>query len=96
MCCLFGSLVLVGPRFAILVWWIIDQARWKFAFDNFLVAFIGFLLAPWTTMMYVVVFRGGVTGFDWIILGIGILADVGSWMGGGRSSRRYQTARYAD
>jgi hypothetical protein len=96
MCCLFGSLVLVGPRFAILVWWIIDQTRWKLAFDNFLVAFIGFFLAPWTTMMYVIVFPGGVSGFDWIILGIGILADAGSWMGGGRSGRRYQTARYAD
>lgn len=95
MCCLFGSLVLVGPRFAILVWWIIDQARWQLAFDNFLIAFVGFFVAPWTTMMYVVVFRGGVTGFDWIILGIGILADAGSWMGGGRSSRRYQTTRYA-
>jgi len=95
MCCLFGSLVLVGPRFAILVWWIIDQARWKLAFDNFLIAFIGFFLVPWTTMMYVAVFPGGVTGFDWIILGIGILADVGSWAGGGRSGRRYQTTRYA-
>lgn len=95
MCCLFGSLVLVGPRFAILVWWIIDQTRWQLAFDNFLIAFVGFLMAPWTTMMYVVVFRGGVTGFDWIILGIGIFADAGSWMGGGRSGRRYQTTRYA-
>ncbi len=95
MCCLFGALVLAGPRFAILVWWIIDQTRWQLAFDNFLVAFIGFFLAPWTTLTYVVVFRGGVTGFDWIILGIGILADAGSWTGGGRSGRRYQTTRYA-
>lgn len=95
MCCLFGSLVLVGPRFAILVWWIIDQTRWKLAFDNFFVAFIGFFLAPWTTMMYVAVFPGGVTGFDWIILGMGILIDAGSWMGGGRSGRRYQATRYS-
>ena len=91
MCCLFASLVLIGPRFAILVWWIIDQTRWDAAFDNFLVPFIGWLLVPWTTMMYVVVFPGGVEGFDWIILGIGILADLASWMSGGVGGRRYRT-----
>jgi hypothetical protein len=92
MCCLFGSLVLLGPRFAILVWWIIDQTRWNDAFDNFFVGFIGWLLVPWTTMMYVLVFSGGVTGFDWVIIGLGILADVASWSSGGVSGRRYQTA----
>ncbi|MFC2153475.1 hypothetical protein ACFLQ7_02450, partial [Actinomycetota bacterium] len=71
MCCLFASLVLIGPRFAILVWWIIDQVRWEAAFSSFFVALIGWLAVPWTTMMYVVVFPGGVTGFDWIIMGIG-------------------------
>ncbi len=92
MCCLFASLVLIGPRFAILVWWIIDQTRWELAYDNFIVPFIGWLLVPWTTMMYVVVFPGGVTGFDWIIMGLGILADIASWMSGGAGGRRqYQT-----
>lgn len=94
MCCLFGSLVLLGPRFAILVWWIIDQDRWSLAFDNFIVPFVGWLLIPWTTMMYVVVFPGGVTGFDWVILGLGIFADIVSWTSGGYSGRRYQTQSY--
>lgn len=88
MCCMFTSLVLLGPRVAILVWWIIDQVRWEAAFDNFLVAFLGFLIAPWTTMMYVAVFPGGVTGFDWILLGMGVLADLASWTSGGISERR--------
>ncbi len=95
MCCLFASLTLIGPRFAILVWWLIDPTRWQLAFSNFFIAFVGFILAPWTTIMYVLVFPGGVTGFDWIILGIGVLADVGSWTSGGRSGRQYQTTRYA-
>lgn len=93
MCCLFTSLVLLGPRFAVLVWWIIDQARWKLAFDNFFFAFLGFLVAPWTTLMYVAVFPGGITGFDWIILGLGVLADFASWTSGGVSGRRYETTR---
>lgn len=93
MCCLFSSLVLLGPRFAILVWWIIDQARWNVAFDGFFVPFIGWLMLPWTTMMYVLVFPGGITGFDWIIMGLGILFDFASWTGGGVTGRRrYQTS----
>ncbi|MFV1970855.1 MAG: hypothetical protein ACC683_07640 [Acidimicrobiia bacterium] len=88
-------MTLIGPRFAILVWWLIDPTRWQLAFSNFFIAFVGFILAPWTTIMYVLVFPGGVTGFDWIILGIGVLADVGSWTSGGRSGRQYQTTRYA-
>ena len=52
MCCLFASLVMIGPRFAILVWWIIDQARWEDAFTNFWVALVGWLAVPWTTIMF--------------------------------------------
>ena len=90
MCCIFASMVFIGPRFAILVWWIIDQDRWALAFDNFFVAFIGWIFVPWTTIMYVLVFPGGVTGFDWIILGIGIAGDFFSWTSGGWSGRRYR------
>lgn len=95
MCCLFASLVLIGPRFAILVWWIIDQTRWDAAFDNFVLAFMGFLIAPWTTMMYVAVFPGGVTGFDWIILGMGVLADLASWTSGGIGQRRREAYNHS-
>ena len=95
MCCLFAALVMIGPRFAILVWWIIDQMRWEDAFTNFWVALVGWLAVPWTTMMYVVVYEGGVTGFDWIILGFGILADIASWSGGGRSGYTYRYDSYA-
>ena len=92
MCCMFASLVLLGPRFAILIWWLFDQSRWELAFNNFFVAFVGFFLAPWTTLMYVSVFPGGVTGFDWIFMGFGVMADVASWTSGGFSGRRYQTS----
>lgn len=92
MCCLFASLVMIGPRFGILVWWIIDQDRWNLAFDNFFWALAGFFLAPWTTIMYVSVFVNGVNGFDWIIIGMGVLADVASWTSSGLGSRRFESA----
>jgi len=87
MCCFFTSLVLFGPRLAILVWWLVNQARWQLAFDSFIWPLLGFIFAPWTTIMYVLVFPGGVNGFDWIWLGLGVLADLGSYVGGGYGNR---------
>ena len=87
MCCFFTALVLFGPRLGILIWWLIDPGRWSLAFQSFFWAFLGFLFLPWTTLMYVIIFPGGVTGFDWIWLGLGLLADIGSYTGGGWGNR---------
>lgn len=88
MCCLFSTLVLFGPRLGILVWWLLDRLRWERAFDSFIWAFLGFLFLPWTTIMYVLVFPGGVTGFDWVWLALGFLADIGSYAGSGYGNRQ--------
>jgi hypothetical protein len=87
MCCLFTTLVLFGPRLGILVWWLIQPVRWNAAFETFLWPFLGFLFLPWTTLMYVLVFTGGVTGFDWIWLALGLLADISSYTGGAYGNR---------
>lgn len=94
MCCLFAALVLIGPRAAILVWWLVDQLRWERAFDSLFWALGGFIVAPWTTMIWVLVFPGGLTGFDWVWMGMGILSDIASWSGGAWSGRNryYQPA----
>ena len=95
MCCFVATLFALGPRAAILIWWLIDQVRWNLAFDSFLVPFIGFLIAPWTTLMWVVVFPGGVDGFDYLWLGIAVAFDLFTWFGGGYTNRgRMRSARY--
>ena len=76
MCCLAASLVILGPRFGILLWWLLDPVRWNLAFDTFVWPFLGFLVVPWTTIMYVLVFPGGVDGFDWVWLGFALMADI--------------------
>ena len=53
MCCFFAVLVTLGPRFAILVWWLAQPARWEAAFSSFFWPFLGFIFAPWTTMSWV-------------------------------------------
>ena len=87
MCCLVAALFMLGPRAAILVWWLIEPVRWNATFDTFLWPLAGFLVAPWTTLMYVVVFPAGINGFDYIWLGLGVAFDLFSWFGGGYSNR---------
>ncbi len=91
MCCFFTTLVIFGPRLAILIWWLVQPLRWQKAFEQFnlpfLWAILGFLFLPWTTLMYVIIAPGGVVGFDWIWLGLGLLADIASYSAGARESK---------
>ncbi len=87
MCCFFTTLVLFGPRLAIVIWWLIQPMRWQAAFATFIWPFLGFLFLPWTTLMYVIVAPGGVTGFDWFWLILMLIADIGSYAGGGYGNR---------
>jgi hypothetical protein len=93
MCCIFTALVLLGPRAGILVWWLYEPGRWSLAFDTFIVPMIGFLFFPLTTLMYVAVFPGGITGFDIVWLGLALALDLFSAFGGAYGNRnRMRTA----
>ncbi len=79
MCCLFATLVLAGPRLGIIVWGLWQPARWEATFDTFVWPLLGFLLLPWTTLMYVSVYPGGVTGFDWFWMVLAVIFDIMSY-----------------
>ena len=68
--------------------------RLDIAFDSFLTGFAGFLFLPWTTLMWALAYapRDEVSGIGWLFVALGLLVDVGSWLGGGREGRR----RYAE
>jgi hypothetical protein len=85
MCCFFTVLLFLGPRAGILIWWLINSDLWSRTFDSFIWPLLGFIFAPWTTLMYVIVAPGnsGIVGFDWIWLGLAVLADISMWAGGG-------------
>jgi hypothetical protein len=93
MCCLVAFVLLLGPRAGILVWWLLDQARWESAFDTFLIPLLGFLFLPWTTLAFVLVFPGGVEGFDIIWLILAVLIDLGAYGGGYRNRERIRSSR---
>lgn len=83
MCCMFTTLVLFGPRLGILVWWLFNPLRFDLAFgDRWLLIILAWAFIPWTVLMYLIVFPGGINGFDWVWLTLGVIADVASYTGG--------------
>ncbi len=95
MCCLLTSLLFLGPRAAIVVWYLIQPGRWQLAFDTFIIPVLGFVFLPWTTLMYVLVSPGGIEGFDIVWLVIAAAADLSSYVGGayGNRDRYYGSTR---
>ena len=89
MPCLIALVALIGPRVALVFTWLFSGMIGR-AVDSLLVALLGFLLLPWTTLAFVVFYDVGrgleVRGLEWFVVGIAFLADVGSY-GGGRWAR---------
>ena len=90
MCCFFTTLVLLGPRIAGVIWWLVQPARWNLAFSSIIWPILGLIFLPWATLMYVIVSPGGVVGFwEWSFLILAIIADIGSYAGGGYGNKEY-------
>lgn len=99
-CCL-GVLLLAGaPRVALALWWFVDPARIDATFRGWSTTLgsitapawvwplAGLLILPWTTVAYVFVAPGGVSGLEWVLLGIALLFDLGTHGGAGPAYRR--------
>ena len=88
MCCVISLLVFIGPRIAGIGWYFYDTARWNAAFSSILWPIAGLLLVPWTTLAYVLMSPGGVSGLQWLVVVFGLLIDIGAISGGGYSRQR--------
>ena len=91
--CFVILVAFLGPRVGILIYWLGWPTRWELAFDSFIVPFIGFLIAPWTTLAYLLVAPSGVRSFDYVILALAVMADLASLGGGNDQYRRRQMAQ---
>lgn len=87
MPCLTALLALISPRLALFAVWIFSDLLSR-AFDSWVLPVLGFLLLPWTTLAYVVMWDVGtnrVSGFEWFVVVLAFLADVGAYESGRRS-----------
>jgi hypothetical protein len=86
--CLIVLIGLFSPRLAIVVLALFTNLMER-AYDGFLVPLLGFLLVPWTTLMYALVYSSGrrVYGFEWFLVGIAFVIDVSSYAGSDRYRR---------
>jgi hypothetical protein len=83
--CLIALFALIGPRIALIFTAIFSDMISR-AIDSWVVAFLGFLLVPWTTLAYVVFYDVGagreVHGFEWFLVGLAFVVDIASYVGG--------------
>ena len=90
MGCLLALFALISPRLALFVLWLFSNLLDR-AYDDWLVPLLGFFLLPWTTLAYAVMWSAGsrgVDGFEWFIVGLAFLFDLGSWAEGRRGRSR--------
>ena len=89
MGCIAVLLALLSPRLALFFVWIFSDVL-SDAYDSWVLPVLGFFLLPWTTLAYAGMWAAGtngVTGFEWFIVILAFVFDLGSY-GGGRWARR--------
>jgi hypothetical protein len=93
MCCLVLTAGFLGPRIALLAWWIFGD-RVELAFDSWVWPLLGLILLPWTTLAYLLVWSavGGVEGWEWLVVALGLAADIATYSSRAAESR-YRASR---
>lgn len=92
MGCLLALLAAFAPRVTLILLWIFTNVVDR-AYEGFFVPLLGLLVLPYTTLFYALAYQpvAGVTGGGWVFVTLGVLLDLGHWLGGGVTGRR----RYA-
>jgi len=92
-CCALILASWISPRFVLFLMWVFGD-RLDLAFDSFWTGLAGFIFLPWTSVCYALAYApvSEVSGVGWVLVFFGLLADLGTWFGGGREGRsRYYT-----
>ncbi|HET6444791.1 MAG TPA: hypothetical protein VFI27_09465 [candidate division Zixibacteria bacterium] len=79
--CLLAMAAGMVPRLVLLMAWIWSP-RWDLMFANtsWIWGLLGFIFLPYTLIMYILVWSpGGVGGWDWLWIGMGVALDLMKW-----------------
>jgi hypothetical protein len=84
MGCFVVLFAFISPRLALFVLFLFSDLLSR-AYDSWILPFLGFFLLPWTTLAYAAMWgvgTNGVTGFEWFIVILAFVVDIGSYAGG--------------
>ncbi|HEY7729717.1 MAG TPA: hypothetical protein VH950_02330 [Gaiellaceae bacterium] len=92
MCCLALTAGFIGPRVALLLWWIFGD-KVDAAFDSWFWPLLGLIFLPWTTLFYVIAWSPivGVDGWEWLFVALGVVLDIMTYSSRAAQSR-YRTS----
>jgi hypothetical protein len=91
MCCVISSIFFLGPRAGLLIWWLVNPARFSTVYSNLILPLLGTIFLPVTTLTYTIIYKpsiGGLAGLDWLWLAIALIVDLSTYGGGAYSRRR--------
>ena len=93
--CLLAMAAAFAPRVVLVFMWIVGP-RVNAAFDTWIWPLLGLIVAPYTTIMYVLVWSPvtGVTGWDWLWIALGVALDIMKW--GQIANNRRQVPGYPE
>ncbi len=79
--CLFAMLAGLFPRFAYAIYWIARPNQVSLVFDgNLIWPLLGLVFLPFTTLMYTILWSvGGLSGTDWLWVGLAVILDLGHY-----------------
>jgi hypothetical protein len=80
---LFFCSSLLWPRVGILAFWIFSNLLGR-AYDGWVVPVLGFVLLPWTTIGYALMWglsSDRVSGAEWIVVALALAVDVVTYLG---------------
>ncbi len=98
MCCFTTLFLVLISRLGIVYWWLANPQSHELpfrswvipglpAFPGWLWTLVGAIVLPWTTLAYLFLFPGGITGYEWLLLGVAFLVDLAGHGGTYRSRR---------
>ena len=92
MGCLFALMAGFAPRVALGFVWIFTNLVDR-AFSTFILPLLGLIFLPYATLFYVLAWNpvGGVSGWGWFFVILGVIFDIGHWAGSASTGReRYR------
>jgi hypothetical protein len=78
--CFLSLAIVVAPRVMLILAWLFSE-RWDVVWSgNWFWPLLGILLAPYTTVMYLLAWSpAGIAGWDWMWIIMGVLLDIMKW-----------------